>query len=441
MSFGSFTGLPAKLQALAQCDSVVMLLNQMLGRLESSFAEYALTLPHMLRLIAVSNFGMMEDELTDLLGLDSSSMAWHLLLSSVRFLLVERSGRFNFIHNFCDSIVHQRYFQGTANSIKLVQEEIYSCVLARRRRDDVGEARAQEELPSQLLNLDPTTLNKSSPTYFLFLGDPGATGSRLQLFNNSHLQRVKGAAVLRPLRFNIGCTHLEVSGNDLSSDQLEALGEVLLLNPYLQSLALANDPNVGPRLRLLAPGLTASRSLRALVLSNAALGSVEAMQLLGQALSAGCRALVALDLSRNNLDAACAQAFFASLTRRPHLSLLNLSHNKIGDDGCKALAIHFVRNNTRLIELHLAENATLTAAALGSLAEAAQSANIEIIDLSGWFFCLVYKEEKKNEEEEENMKKKKKKKKKRRRSSRRVCACVCVCVCVCVCSMPLVPTG
>lgn len=108
-AFGLFEELDQKIREISSCGSIPTLLLLMLDRLENGM-EDKLAVRNVFSQIWCSLNGMLASELCELAGIESeSSQTWALLFSSVRPFLVERGGRFTFLHNYIRDAVGARF--------------------------------------------------------------------------------------------------------------------------------------------------------------------------------------------------------------------------------------------------------------------------------------------------------------------------------------------
>ncbi|EGD78860.1 hypothetical protein PTSG_01838 [Salpingoeca rosetta] len=132
IAFGVFEELDSKIAELAACTNVPVLLQAVLSRLEQSFGSVggARVIGQIFRLIGVSREGVLEQELQAACGVMSTTFAqdsradgdgdgdaalsmsgfmWSSLYFAIRHLLVVKSGRFTFLHDYIRQAVHERY--------------------------------------------------------------------------------------------------------------------------------------------------------------------------------------------------------------------------------------------------------------------------------------------------------------------------------------------
>ena len=138
-------------------------------------------------------------------------------------------------------------------------------------------------------------------------------------------------------------TGLMLSGVDLSDDEgcvlMDAFAEIA------PSSARGERPAIGTKLTAAAaagttPSETPERLRRG---SNESYGG-------------GMRTLMRLELSRNQLGKKCAQALAAAVPMCPRLAHLDLSHNKLGVDGGRAIASVMLAASVSLKYLNIAAN-------------------------------------------------------------------------------------
>eukprot|EP00741_Cyanophora_paradoxa_P007455 tig00000128_g7210.t1 len=104
--FGDFEKVAEKLESYLAAATVTALYDAILHRWEGDFKE----LPDVMRLVAVSRYGLTEEELMSLLALPAAR--WSPLHSSIADSMVVRSGCLNFFHKFIAEAVAQRYLRG-----------------------------------------------------------------------------------------------------------------------------------------------------------------------------------------------------------------------------------------------------------------------------------------------------------------------------------------
>jgi len=118
LRYGRFSTLPKKISELVACRSIPDLLHAMLGRMEANFvhAETQQAGHRLVRaalvIIACSRAGIMvETELRELLGLEGTQygLLWATFYFTLKPLLMLRSGRATFLHDYVRTAVNQRY--------------------------------------------------------------------------------------------------------------------------------------------------------------------------------------------------------------------------------------------------------------------------------------------------------------------------------------------
>lgn len=97
----------------------------MLDRLENGM-EDKLAVRNIFSQIWCSRNGMMAAELCELAGIESEAAEeWALLFSAVRPFLVERGGRFTFLHNYIKDAVAARYCPTTGHRWAVASMQFY----------------------------------------------------------------------------------------------------------------------------------------------------------------------------------------------------------------------------------------------------------------------------------------------------------------------------
>lgn len=222
------------------------------------------------------------------------------------------------------------------------------------------------------------------------------TVSTLDLHSNC-IEYTGCHALVHGLRHNSSLLHLDLRDNNIGDAGLQAFAglvagqtektEALHSCPLLSLDVSANCiGDIGAQ-AFLRRGLTANTVLQSLCLGRNRISDVSA-DAIGSTLQLGSIALQELNLAANRLSDATCLALAHALGSNKCLQKLDLSHNRVGDEGAAALA----GVNSTLTELLLASNlvtdegCTALAQSLGKptreLAHGAPICALRVLDLS-----------------------------------------------------------
>eukprot|EP01001_Neometanema_parovale_P009460 NODE_569_length_2304_cov_82.684548_g541_i0.p1 GENE.NODE_569_length_2304_cov_82.684548_g541_i0~~NODE_569_length_2304_cov_82.684548_g541_i0.p1 ORF type:complete len:697 (-),score=149.80 NODE_569_length_2304_cov_82.684548_g541_i0:114-2204(-) len=135
--------------------------------------------------------------------------------------------------------------------------------------------------------------------------------------------------IVEGLKVNRSLEILDLSDNRISDTGAVLLANCLKANPTVQSLILSDNKIRGVGGEALAEGLMGNRRLRKLNLSSNKLRDKGAIAL-GLALTSGNATLQHLNLARNEINVGGGRGLAAMLTENTSLIALNLSKNLIG---------------------------------------------------------------------------------------------------------------
>lgn len=155
--------------------------------------------------------------------------------------------------------------------------------------------------------------------------------------------------------------HVDVSNNDITTDGFEKIGKILEYHPSIISFDGSSYEGLH-RNRLNAEGavslctaLKKNVILQFLSLSGISLG--DSIECLADGLSSNT-SLVSIDLSNNGIAGRCIESLSKAIIKS-ELKDLNLSNNKIGDEGCEFIGNMIVGaydSGCPLVKLNLSTN-------------------------------------------------------------------------------------
>jgi Ran GTPase-activating protein (RanGAP) involved in mRNA processing and transport len=169
-----------------------------------------------------------------------------------------------------------------------------------------------------------------------------------KLFSTHTYARLKSIGSDAPvvasvLQDNKSLTTLDVSRSNIGNEGASAVCLSLARHPALTSLSLSGN-QINGVLEALQPLLTSCKSLKSLNLSKNRLGddgAKAAFSILELSTS-----LTHLDVSDNGIERPGAQSFGEALLKTKSLRHVNFSKNSIFNDGCQAIAASLERNKT-----------------------------------------------------------------------------------------------
>lgn len=175
-------------------------------------------------------------------------------------------------------------------------------------------------------------------------------------------------------------TDLHLDHRPIPEEAAVALAKTLPAHDETETLSLVNTGLDDNSLKQLAEVLE-KLSVKSLILSNNKITSVGAEEL-AKGIAANV-SLTEINLEKNEIDDRGVAALAANIASKPALTALNLNGNRIGLNGVKALVEHLSTPDHPLPELHLANN-HLDDAAVGALgALLSKNSTIQHVNLSG----------------------------------------------------------
>ena len=394
IAFGIFELLDEKIKDIASCGSIPTLLLLMLDRLEngvggdaSSKAEGRSAVISIFSQIWCSKNGMMEQELCDLVRLESvNSIEWNILFTPIKPFLVSRRGRYVFVHNYIKQAVQARYCptKGHRWAVASAQFDYFYQMRVKakaggnragakdtRAEADIALKRADEELLDLSRFVDNMVLNsadeldrndtlgfagnKVGPDVAMAIGQ-GLGGNNtlveLDLSGNNILdagcKEVAGA-----LKDNRTLKKLNLAKNGIGLEGAKELRKCLLKNKTL--LWLSVSKNVIPKdgAKAIAAGISTNVTLRRLF-CGANQFQTEGSKWIARALHKNVT-IVELSMNENDMGDDGATEFGKALKHNEVLQKLYLGKNNIGDIGCFSL-FDACKANTTIKVLHIDDN-------------------------------------------------------------------------------------
>lgn len=149
-SFGIHEELDKRIDYYISAQTIPDFFDRVLQRMEKDYGAKNNLVGHVLTLIALSEHGLLEDELLDILGLKQQPLEWHLFFCAFYNHFVVKNGLISFSHQYIVDTVNNRYIK-CHNDTELLsyRVKIIDCIVRLKEDDYLHDYRIISELTYQ----------------------------------------------------------------------------------------------------------------------------------------------------------------------------------------------------------------------------------------------------------------------------------------------------
>lgn len=148
--FGIHEELDKRIDYYLSAHSILDFFDRVLQRMEKDYSSQKNIVRHALTLIAVSEHGLSEDELLEILGLKQQPLEWHLFFCSFFNHFVVSNGLISFSHQYIKDVVNNRYCKcQNASELLSYRKEIIDCFVGQKEDGRLYDYREISELTYQ----------------------------------------------------------------------------------------------------------------------------------------------------------------------------------------------------------------------------------------------------------------------------------------------------